>query len=147
MPTDSTPTFDNRPGIFLAHEMPDNIKVAALSDAAFRLLIRAWCYCSRVRSDGMIPEQIWREMGSPKARQELMEPPLLAPHRAPLVGKVRGGVKCHDYLQHNRSAEEIKTVANARSTSGSAGAHARWHVGRRRYEADCEYCREAGYVA
>ncbi len=144
---EQAPSFDRRPGIFLANEMPDNIKVAPLSDAAFRLLIRAWCYCSRLSTDGKIPEQVWREMGSAKARRELMAPPMLAPDRPPLVKAIPGGVECHDYLLHNRSADEVKLVAESKSEGGALGAHKRWHVGRRRFEKRCRYCREEGYVA
>lgn len=132
--------FDDRPGIFLAHEMPENIKIASLSDAAFRILITAWCYCSRVRSDGMIPDRVWRTMGTAKARQELMTPPAVAPDRAPLVEQVAGGVCCHDYLKHNRSAREIEEFSSRRSQASLAANHRRWHVRRNRWDENCELC-------
>lgn len=145
--TEDIDEFDNRPGIFLAHEMPDNIKIAALSDAAFRTLIKAWCYCSRVRTDGLIPQSVWEGLGTAKVRQELMSPPALAPTRQPLVKAVPGGVMAHDYLKHNRSSEEIDAVASKRADSGSLGNHTRWHVGRRKYKADCEFCLAEGRIA
>lgn len=144
--TESTPEFDKRPGIFLAHEMPDNIKIAPLSDAAFRALITAWCYCSRTRTDGIIPEAIWRTMGSAKARKELTSPPVLAPDRSPLFIPIPGGVRAHDYLKHNRSSDEIEKVSSTKSDSGTLGNHTRWHVGRRQYKASCEHCIEEGRV-
>lgn len=141
----NAPEFDNRPGIFVAHEMPDNIKIAALSDAAFRTLMKAWCYCSRVRSDGAIPKAVWDTLGSPKARKELMEPPVMAPDREPLILPAPGGVQVHDYLKHNRSAEEAKVASATKGQAGSLGAHARWHRLKRRFDASCEHCQaEAG---
>lgn len=140
---DSLPQYDNRPGIFVAHEMPDNIKIAPLSDAAFRTLIAAWCYCSRVRTDGLIPMAKWREMGSTSARKELLAPPVMAPEKPALVQEIPGGVRCHDYLSHNRSSAEVQAVSESKSESGTLGAHKRWHVGRRIVAADCEHCQEA----
>ena len=145
MPTD-VDEFDNRPGIFVAHEMPDNIKVAGLSDAAFRTMVKAWCYCSRVRTNGRIPGAVWETLGPLKARKELLAPPLVAPDKAPLFTKINGGVMAHDYLKHNRSADEIQAMSSARSDSGSLGGHIRWHVGRRKYKADCEHCLAEGRV-
>lgn len=138
--------FDNRPGIFVAHEMPDNIKVAALSDGAFRILVKAWCYCSRIRTNGKIPAAVWESMGPAKARAELLAPPAMAPDHSPLFKKIDGGVVAHDYLKHNRSADEINAVSSARSDSGTLGGHIRWHVGRRKYKADCEHCQAEGRV-
>ncbi|MBK7822838.1 MAG: hypothetical protein IPJ61_17695 [Tessaracoccus sp.] len=141
---ENVPNFDNRPGIFLAHEMPENLKIAPLSDAAFRTLVKAWCYCSRVRSDGRIPSSAWATLGPAKARKELLAPPIMDPSKAPLFTAVDGGVMAHDYLQHNRSADEVKAVVAARADAGSYGSHVRWHVARRQPKADCEHCQEEG---
>lgn len=138
--------FDNRPGIFVAHEMPDNIKIAGLSDAAFRTLIKAWCYCSRVRTNGKIPTPVWETLGNAKVRKELLAAPLMDPQKSPLFTQIPGGVMAHDYLKHNRSASEIEAVSSARADSGSLGSHVRWHVGRRKYKADCEHCIAEGRV-
>lgn len=140
---DSLPEYDNRPGVFIAHEMPDNLKIAPLSDAAFRTLIKALCYCSRVKTDGRIPQDVWDAMGPPKARKELMAPPVMAPDKAPPIEKAPGGVLVHDYLLHNRSAEEARLATKAKSQSGSLGAHTRWHVLRRKVDDSCPYCQEA----
>lgn len=134
------PQRDNRPGVILAHEMPDNLKIATLSDAAFRTLIKAWCYCSRNRTDGVIPTQIWATLGPTKARNELTKPPLLAPDKSPLIVPIEGGVQVHDYLAHNRSSDEIESVSSARTDSGTLGAHKRWHYARRLFVASCEHC-------
>lgn len=134
------PKKDERPGILVAHEMPDHPKIAPLSDGAFRLLIRCWAYCSRLESNGRIPDQVWREMGTPKARRELMEPPKLMPDREPPVVQRDGYVECHDYLAHQRAADEIEAIRDARSESGEKGAHMRWHIGRRVAVKGCIFC-------
>lgn len=135
--------FDKRPGFFLAHEYPDNMKIAPLSDAAFRLHVTAMSYCSRLRTDGLIPDAVWRAMGSPKARRELMSPPRVSPERAPLVHAVAGGVMLHDYVEHNRTSDEIDAASNTKGQAGALGAHNRWHVGRRRVDPECEHCKVA----
>lgn len=134
------PKRDPRPGILVAHEMPDHPKIAPLSDAAFRLLIKAWTYCSRLETDGLIPTVIWRTMGTPKARAELAAPPAIAPTASPLIIEHDGYVECHDYLAHQRASQEIDAVRSSRAESGEMGAHMRWHVGRRTKAKDCPHC-------
>lgn len=134
------PDKDDRPGYLVAHEMPDHPKIAPLSDAAFRLLHRAWAYCSRLESDGRIPDAVWLSMGTPKSRRELTSPPVVMPDRSPLVVQCEGYVQCHDYLSHQRARSEIEAVRGSRAASGEKGAHMRWHVARRVVAKDCAYC-------
>lgn len=136
----SLPEKDPRPGIIVAHEMPDHPKIAPLSDAAFRLLVRGWAYCSRLQTDGRMPNSVWGEMGTAKARRELMAAPVLMPDSAPLVAQRKGYVEFHDYLAHQRSSTEIDALRATRSSSGSQGAHQKWHVARREFAADCAAC-------
>ena len=134
------PKKDDRPGILVAHEMPDHPKIAPLSDAAFRLLIRAWAYCSRLETNGRIPDAVWRTMGTPKARNELTAPPIVQPDASPLIIQRNAYVECHDYLSHQRSSGEIEAVRGSRSEAGEKGAHMRWHVGRRVFVETCSLC-------
>ena len=136
------PRKDDRPGIIVAHEMPDHPKIAPLSDAAFRLLIRAWSYCSRLETNGRIPDVVWKSMGTAKARAELVAPPAIMPDASPLILVGNGYVECHDYLAHQRASEEIAAVRGSRSESGEKGAHMRWHVARRVVVKDCRFCHE-----
>lgn len=135
------PPRDARPGILIAHEMPDHPKVAPLSDAAFRLLIRAWAYCSRLETDGRIPATVWTQMGPAKARAELLRPPVMAPDASPLVIAHDGYVECHDYLAHQRSSDEIAVMRDKKEWAGKKGAHTRWHVLTRTPDPSCEFCR------
>lgn len=136
------PKKDDRPGILVAHEMPDHPKIAPLSDAAFRLLIKAWAYCSRLETNGRIPNVVWIGLGSPKARAELSRAPVIMPDASPLIIQCDGYVECHDYLAHQRTSEEIAAVRGSRAESGEKGAHMRWHVGRRINVKDCVHCQE-----
>lgn len=112
--------------------MPDHPKVDGLSDAAFRLLVTTWCWCSRHLTDGRVPAATWKKRGTPKARRELAA--------AGLVEEVDGAVQMHDYLEHQRSAEEVREIREARGKGGALGNHVRWHVRRGVTDPECELC-------
>lgn len=125
---------DTRTYIRLHDGMPDHPKVDGLSDKAFRLLVESWCWCSRHLTDGVMPAATWRKRATPKARRELEAAGLA-------VLDETGAVRFHDYLEHQRSAEEVEEIKAARSEGGSYGGHVRWHVRRRIVHPDCEHCR------
>lgn len=104
---------DKRTYITLHDGMPENPKVEGLSSDAFRMLIELWCWCSRTRSDGDVPEGVWKKRGSLKARRELL--------RAGLVEHDGDDFKMHDYLLHQRSAAEIDELSRKRAEAGSRG--------------------------
>lgn len=123
---------DDRTYIRVHDGLYEHPKVAGLSDAAFRLLIESWCYCSRNHTDGQMADVIWKRRGTPKARRELVEAGLAEQHA--------GHVEMHDYLEHQRSAEEIRLLREVRGDTGTYGAHVRWHVVKRKPKKDCEHC-------
>lgn len=125
---------DTRTYIRLHDGMPDHPKVDGLSDKAFRLLVESWCWCSRHLTDGVMPGPAWRKRATPKARRELEAAGLARLEHD-------GTVRFHDYLEHQRSAEEVEEIKAARSEGGSYGGHVRWHVRRRIVRDDCEHCR------
>lgn len=131
--TKTPPPFDDRPFVRLDHGMPENPKIAGLTDAAFRLYIEALCWCSRQETDGDIPQAMMRRLGRPKTITELVTTGLLIHHD-------NGSYAIHDYLEHQRSREEIAAFRESRSDSGKKGNHTRWHVARRRVDPECEYC-------
>lgn len=53
----------------------------------------------------------------------------------------------HDYLDFNRSSEEIEASRESRGVAGTLGNHMRWHVARRAWSKDCEHCIEGGRIA
>jgi hypothetical protein len=125
---------DDRTYIRVHDGMDEHPKVEPLSDAAFRLLMRSWFYCSRNRTDGRMPDAIWKKRGTPKTRRELIDAGLAEQHD--------GYVEMHDYTEHQRTAEEIRLLRETRGDTGSFGNHVRWHVVRRKPKQDCEHCQE-----
>lgn len=123
---------DDRTYIRVHDGLDEHPKVEPLSDAAFRLLLRSWFYCSRNRTDGHIKDVIWRKRGTAKARAELLA--------SGLVEQCNGYVQMHDYLEHQRSAAEIQLLQEVRGDTGSYGNHVRWHVVRRKPKKGCEHC-------
>lgn len=104
---------DPRTFITLHDGMPEHHKIEALSDKAFRVLIDLWCWCSRNESDGDVPESVWLKRTTGKARAELLAGGLAKPTEV--------GVEMHDYLEHQRSKDEIAELRAKRARAGSLG--------------------------
>jgi hypothetical protein len=114
-------------------EMPEHPKIEPLSDAAFRLLVTTWCYCSRRRNDGVMEEGVWLKRGTPKTRAEL--------ENAGMVKKLSDGrYEAHDYLDMQRSAIEVAALREKKSNAGKLGNHRRHHVARGIKADDCSLC-------
>lgn len=134
------PPFDDRPFVRLDHGMPENPKIVGLSDAAFRLYVEAICWCSRQETDGKIPAAMMRRLGKARSVTELV--------KGGLLDEVLGDYEVHDYLEFQRSRDEIAEFRESRSDRGKRGNHSRWHVARRRYDPECEFCNGiAGAIA
>jgi len=111
-------TRDTRTYITLVDDMPEHPKVEPLSDAAFRLLVETWCWCSRQKTDGLVRVRIWERRGTAETRQELVE--------AGLAEFLESGdVQMHDYLRHQRSAEQIAAQRSVNSENGRKGGLAK----------------------
>ncbi|MBE1468080.1 hypothetical protein [Kibdelosporangium phytohabitans] len=113
-----------------------------LSDKSFRVLVTTWGWSSRYTTDGFIPESVWHKRASPKVRKEL-EPGLVhrpghACPRCPVVPE--GHVRMHDYLEHQRSADEIEDLKATKQRAGRLGNHQRWHHGHGVIDPGCEFC-------
>lgn len=130
--SDHRKSFDARAYVSIDHGLPENSKVVGLSDKAFRLYIEAICYCSRQQSDGRITDAAMRRMGRPRDAVECLE--------AGLFDQYGTGWEVHDYLRHQRSAEEIAAIREGKADNGNKGAHVRWHLARRRFDDKCEWC-------
>lgn len=124
---------DDRPFIRVAEDMPDHPKIEGLSDRAFRVLVETWCWCSRQRTDGLVRAPTWSKRGmTPRIRKELLA--------AGLLREVDDGIEVHDFLDWQRSAAEIADAIEQKRTAGGLGNHVRWHVGAKRYDANCPHC-------
>lgn len=109
---------DTRTYVRIHDGMPDHPKVDGLSDAAFRLLVTMWCWCSRHLTDGVVPSATWMKRGREKVRAELIA--------AGLVDlRDDGSVFMHDYTDHQRTAEEVRQLQQARREAGRKGGLAK----------------------
>lgn len=108
---------DPRNYITVHNGFPEHPKVEPLSDAAFRLLIGAWCYCDRNNTDGALKTAVWAKRGTAKARRELIE--------AGMVEETSVGVQMHDYAEHQRTAAEKVETSSKRAAAGRAGGLAK----------------------
>jgi hypothetical protein len=108
---------DTRTYIRVHDGLDEHPKVEGLSDAAFRLLVSAWCYCSRNLTDGRLTDAAWRKRGTPKARRELLA--------VGLAVQRHGFVEMHDYLEHQRSADEVADLRSKRAEAGRRGGKAK----------------------
>lgn len=121
---------DERTYVRVHDGIEDHPKVAPLSDKAFRLLVTTWGWCSRHLTDGRVPIAVWRQRGTAKARRELVAAELVELHDDHVV--------MHDYLDHQRSADEVEEKREAKRRAGSLGNHRRWH--RDKSDPDCPHC-------
>lgn len=108
---------DERTFITVHDGMPEHPKVEGLSDAAFRLMVETWCWCSRNRTDGKIVATSWRKRGTARTRAELLA--------AGLVEAADDGVLVHDYTEHQRTAAEIDALSEKRREAGRKGGKAK----------------------
>lgn len=109
---------DTRTYITVHDGLPDHPKIEGLSDSAFRLLIETWCWCSRHLTDGEVKAASWAKRGTAKTRKELVD-------AGCAVVTSTGDVFMHDYLQHQRSAEEVRELSAKRAEAGRRGGSKR----------------------
>lgn len=122
--------MDDRTYIRVHDGMPEHWKIEELSDSAFRQLITLWCWCARQRTDGHVPRRKWLRIGSESDRSELLEAGLVEP------ADTGDGVVMHDYLEHQRSREDMRK----RSDASRKGNHVRHHVNKKRFDPHCDLC-------
>jgi len=97
--------------------MTENLKVARLSDAAFRVYVASICYCSRNLTDGLVLRNEAVKVGAaPRLIKELTEARLWEPDPE--------GWRVHDYLEWNKSRAEIETLRAKQKRA----AYARWNA-------------------
>jgi len=88
--------------------MPEDAKLPALSDRAFRLWVNAICYCSRGETDGRVPAALMTSLSisaTKRAVDELLSAGLLLD---------RGGeYEVHNYLKFNPSRERLQALKRA----------------------------------
>lgn len=99
----------------------DHPKVLALSDGAFRLHTSGILYSARYLTDGVVPATVAARLTpgyKPAHLTELV--------KAGLWLRGDGGYQIHDYLQWNRSRDQIMSERARKSEAGKRGAKQRW---------------------
>lgn len=132
--------FDHRTFVRMDHGLPEHPKFVGLTDRAFRVWFNAVCWSSRQEQDGHVPDTVVRKAlgGTPKVIRELIDVRLFDDLDD------QGRYRVHDYLDFQRSREEIEAFRSSRGDAGTLGNHKRWHVARRRWDSECQHCREEG---
>lgn len=98
-------------------ELPSKSKLKALRRADRWTLVELWIYCNANLSDGFVPRADWEAIASPATRRAL-----LANRWA---HEVANGVMMHDYLDWNRSRQEVEALTKHRRSAGSRGGAAK----------------------
>lgn len=123
---------DERTYIKVHDGIEDHPKIMTLTDRSFRVLVTTWGWCSRHKTNGRVPDAVWKKRASAKVRDELAA--------VDLVEQRDGFVVMHDYLKHQRSAELIDEIRETKKRAGRMGNHKRWHVEQGIGDPACEFC-------
>lgn len=121
------------PYVAVSVDMPDHPKMEYLSDKAFRLVIRAWCYSRKHLTDGRIDGRKWTAMAPPKVRRELVAEGIAEE-------QPDGSVHLHGFLDWQQSRAQIVEKRGEQSRGATATNHQRWHVARSVIDPDCTLC-------
>lgn len=103
----------------------DHPKVMALSDGAFRLHTSGILYSARYLTDGVVPKEVATRLTPHYKPQHLRELIVAGLWTTSVGGPVREYL-IHDYLQWNRSREQILSERSRKSEAGKRGAKRRW---------------------
>lgn len=96
-----------------------NRKFLQAGPAASWLWLCANAYCQETLTDGFVPFEAVRFLGVDNPK------PLIARLvKARLWDECEGGWEIHDYLQHNKSAEDVRSVRAIRQANGARGGEA-----------------------
>ncbi len=116
----------------------DHPKVIGLSLVAVHVHLRAICWCSKHLTDGRIPLAVveswsvrrWRDAIDSLVDRGLWERPTVdlgSTYGRPTVRdpKVDEWFQIHDYLDHQRSAEDARNIKAKRAAAGAKGGQAK----------------------
>lgn len=123
---------DPRPYVRLSVDLPLNPKLAAIDDPASGwAYVVSLCYCGNSLTDGMFPlAAVLRIAGCDMANAiALAEQGLwhMQDHECSRCPQPKAGqAYIHDYLRHQRSADEARDIKEKRRSAGRKGAEARW---------------------
>lgn len=105
----------------LDDQFPTHPKVVRLTDAAFRLHVSGICYCANHLTDGLIDADAVPLL-MPRFRRSALDE-LVARNVWLKHGEV---YEIHDYLEWNRSKEQVEAERERKRKAGRKGAETRW---------------------
>jgi hypothetical protein len=123
---------DYREFVRVSVDLPLNPKLAMLDEpAAGWTYVVSLCYCGQSLTDGLFPLRVVLRLAGVDAdiAKRLVEARLWHEpgHDCPRCPQPDPGVYVvHDYLGHQRSADEANSLREARREAGRKGAHTRW---------------------
>lgn len=123
---------DRRPYFVLTNEYTRHRKVRGLSDKAFRLHVTLLGTCNEDKNNGIIGQHDLDQKGK-AAGLELIANNLVEK-------RSDGQYVLHDYLEHQKSREEIEALKSKKSAAGAIGAHTRHHERKGIFDISCEHC-------
>lgn len=107
----------------LDDQFPKHPKVLPISDAAFRLHVSGICYCAQYETNGLIATEMVPLL-VPRYKAKTLEE--LTGGRRPLWLPHAEGYEIHDFLEWNRSKEQIDAERERKRKAGRKGAEKRW---------------------
>lgn len=118
--------------------LPFHNKVMAAGNPAMGLWLRAGAWSMQQLTDGHIPHEIARQLGTHTQAQRLCD--------AGLWIEKEDGYHFHDWTIYQRSRVQVKAdqenTSRLRKASANFGNHIRWHTNRGEFDPDCKHCRE-----
>jgi hypothetical protein len=127
-----TAPADYREFIRVSVDLPLNPKLAMIDEpAAGWAYVVSLCYCGQNLTDGSFPlSAVLRLAGVKRTVPRLLIDAGLwheTGHDCPRCPQpMAGSAVVHDYLEHQRSAEEARSLRDARREAGRKGAASRW---------------------
>lgn len=116
---------------------PDHPKVAALSDAAFRLWVTAGCWSRRQATQGFVPRTQLRALTRHRTPNllvaELTDSKVSSRYEAPLWEEVEGGWQFHDWDDFNPGTEKPAESPRSKSDAGRLGGQRSAETRRSKY--------------
>lgn len=123
---------DTRPYIAVANSLFRHPKFVMVSKDARLHLLELWAHCNEYRTDGRVHKAILDQAGK-KVSEELLGANWVEHHEGDWF-------YMHDYLKHQKSADELADAREQKQQRGRRGAHVRFHENRGITDPDCAYC-------
>ncbi|HEY9371510.1 hypothetical protein [Streptomyces sp.] len=107
-------------------DFAEHPKNYALSDAAYRLHSSAILHCNKHLTDGLISATKVRTL-VPRFRRSALDELVNAGHW--YFHESINAYEVHDFLDWNRSRDQVLAARERKSKAGKKGAEKRWHEG------------------